>query len=217
MKKLLVTLIIVCILLTSAGCSNKESEMKIEALSTELSDAKTELKEVKAEFEEYKTKMQPYEQLSEKDIKIKEKEQAELLAQLEAQEKARKEKEAEEEAKRKAEEAKKLAEEAKGYETGTTYKQLARTPDDYIGKKVKFKGQVVQVIEGETEVQLRLAINSDYDQIALVSYDKSITSSRVLEDDTITIYGISSGLITYQSTMGGNITIPSIVVDRIDQ
>lgn len=44
--------------------------------------------------------------------------------------------------------AAKAAEEAQGYETGITYDQLARTPDDFKGKKVKFTGKVVQVIEG---------------------------------------------------------------------
>ena len=38
--------------------------------------------------------------------------------------------------------AAKAAEEAKGYETGITYDQLARTPDDFKGKKVKFYGKV---------------------------------------------------------------------------
>ena len=108
-------------------------------------------------------------------------------------------------------------EEARGYETGITYDQLARTPDDYIGKKVKFSGKVVQVIEGDDEVQIRLAVNKDYDQILFCAYDSSIVSSRVLEDDIITIYGISAGTISYQSTMGGKITIPSVLVEKIEQ
>lgn len=108
-------------------------------------------------------------------------------------------------------------EEARGYETGITYDQLARTPDDYIGKKVKFSGKVVQVIEGDDDVQIRLAVNKDYDQILFCAYDSSIVSSRVLEDDIITIYGISAGTISYQSTMGGKITIPSVLVEKIEQ
>lgn len=48
-------------------------------------------------------------------------------------------------------------------------------------------------------------------------YDKSIVKQRVLEDDMITIYGVSYGLFTYQSTMVGYITIPAVSVDKIDQ
>ncbi|WP_272875231.1 hypothetical protein [Bhargavaea massiliensis] len=64
------------------------------------------------------------------------------------------------EAKRKAEEEAK-----KGYDTGITYDQLARTPDDYIGKKVKFSGKVIQVMEGDGTTQIRFAVNEDYDTI----------------------------------------------------
>lgn len=104
-----------------------------------------------------------------------------------------------------------------GYETGITYDQLARTPDDYSGQKVKFSGKVIQVIEGDNEINLRIATDGNYDNIILAVYDPSIVSSRVLEDDTITIHGVSAGLYTYESTLGGNITVPSILVDRIDQ
>ena len=44
-----------------------------------------------------------------------------------------------------------------------------------------------------------------------------IVSSRVLEDDHITIYGTSASTITYKSTMGGNITVPAVIIEKIDQ
>lgn len=113
--------------------------------------------------------------------------------------------------------AAKAAEEAQGYETGITYDQLARTPDDFKGKKVKFTGKVVQVIEGSGSIQIRLAVNDNYDTILFGQYDSSIVGSRVLEDDHITIYGTSAGTISYQSTMGGTITIPGVSIEKIDQ
>ena len=113
--------------------------------------------------------------------------------------------------------AAKAAEEAQGYETGITYDQLARTPDDFKGKKVKFTGKVAQVIEGSGSIQIRLAVNDNYDTILFGQYDSSIVGSRVLEDDHITIYGTSAGTISYQSTMGGTITIPGVSIEKIDQ
>jgi membrane protein involved in colicin uptake len=77
------------------------------------------------------------------------------------------------------------------YNTGITYSQLARTPDKYKGKKVKFTGTVIQVMEGSGETQLRVAVNDNYDRILLVSYDSNITSTRVLEDDTVTLKGVN--------------------------
>ena len=72
-------------------------------------------------------------------------------------------------------------------------------------------------MEGNGEIQIRLAVGGDYDKIIYGVYDSSIVSSRVLEDDNITIMGLSAGLLTYQSTMGGEITIPSMLIEKIDQ
>jgi hypothetical protein len=113
--------------------------------------------------------------------------------------------------------AKEEAEKAKGYETGITYDQLARTPDKYKDKKVKFSGKVVQVMEGDDSIQIRLAVKGDYDKIIYGEYLKSIVSSRILEDDQITIYGTSVGTISYESTMGGTITIPGVYIEKIKQ
>lgn len=101
------------------------------------------------------------------------------------------------------------------YDTGITYNQLARTPNDYKGKKVKFTGKVIQVIEGKGEINLRIAVDNNYDTILLVAYKPSITPQRVLENDNVTIKGISQGIYTYDSTMGGKITVPLVFVDII--
>ncbi len=71
-------------------------------------------------------------------------------------------------------------------------------------------------MEGDGETQIRLAVDGNYDNIIYGAYDSSIVSSRVLEDDYITIMGVSGGLLTYTSTMGGDITIPSVLVQKID-
>ena len=154
--------------------------------------------------------------------------EAERIKAEEAERKAQEEKAAEE-AKRQAElekqqvaeEAARFEEEKKGYDTGITYDQLVRTPDEYIGKKVKFEGTVLQVIEGDNEVNLRVVVAGDsifydYEDIILVYYSPPIVSSRVLEDDRITFYGTSEGLYTYASTLGENKTVPLVSVDQID-
>lgn len=111
--------------------------------------------------------------------------------------------------------AKKAAEEAVAYDTGITYDQLARTPDDYKNKKVKFTGRVIQVMESDKETDLRIAVGDNYDTILFVGYDPSITSTRILENDYVTIKGKSVGIYTYKSTMGGQISIPGVWVDNI--
>lgn len=103
------------------------------------------------------------------------------------------------------------------YKTDITYDQIARTPDDYLLEKVKFSGKVIQVMEGDdTTNQLRVAIDDNYDTVMLVEYEKDILDSRILEDDYISMYGYSMGVITYESTLGGNITIPAMSANMIE-
>lgn len=120
-------------------------------------------------------------------------------------------------AKKKAEqEAKKAAEEKASYNTGITYKQLARTPEDYYGKKVKFTGTVLQVMEGGIETDLRIAINGDHDTVLFATYNTSISSVRILEDDNVTVYGIYTGIQNYQTVLGASRSIPGMSVDKIE-
>jgi hypothetical protein len=106
----------------------------------------------------------------------------------------------------------------KTYRTDVTYENLARTPDDYELENFTMTGKVLQVIEDDDSdtVEARVGINGDYDDVVLIEYDSSIMNgSRVLEDDKITFSGTSMGTTTYESTMGGDITIPSATVDKI--
>lgn len=103
------------------------------------------------------------------------------------------------------------------YKTGITYDQVARTPDDYEGKKMQFTGRVIQVIEGKSETQIRLAVDGNSDNIILVGFDPDILNgSRVLEDDLVTVSGTSVGTVSYKSTMGGKITIPAMAAKIIN-
>lgn len=197
---------------------NEELEEERRVIQEELDTLDIDFRTMEAEYGKYQEKMKPYEGLAEADAEAQRLEKERQIAE----ERERKEEEAArqkaEEEERKAEEAaQKEAEEKQGYETGITYDQLARTPDGYIGNLVKFSGKVVQVIEGDGYITIRFAVNDDYDTILLAEYDPSIVSSRILEDDYITIYGMSMGLYTYEATMGHSITVPSVLIDKIDQ
>lgn len=193
--------------LTASKEENEKLQNELTTLQSNYNILNDDYTQVKTKCDEYEEIIEPYKELSETEIELKTKEEKAELEKLNK----------EEEEKKAKEKAAKEAEEKKGYNTGITYEQLARNPDDYEGKKVKFTGEVIQVIEGDSSIQLRVAVNSQYNQILLVEYDSSIVKSRILEDDIITVYGVSCGLISYQSSMGGTITIPFILVDKIDQ
>ena len=163
-------------------------------------------KKVEAEYANYKEKMKPYENMQLAD---KEKKEAELKAE-------REKKEAEEKAKKEAEEKAKKEEEAKGYDTGITYDELARNPDNYKGKKVTFTGTVIQVIRGDGEDQFRIEVNNDYKKVIYVSYIPKSGENKILENDKVVIRGVSVGEISYTSTIGGKISIPGIEAHSIE-
>jgi len=220
--------IIVALLALWIGSAGGPSQEELGAVV----DANVELNEQVENFEttniEYESKIEELEakvKEAEPFFKLKEEEREQKEAEAKAAEEKRlaeekaKEEAARIEAEAKAAEEKRMAEEKekKGYETGITYDQLARTPDDYISEKVKFKGKVVQVMEGDGITQIRFAVNDDYDTILFGEFDSSIIDSRVLEDDVITIMGLSVGLFTYESTMGGEISIPGVSIEKIEQ
>lgn len=228
MKMKLVSTTGIAIMLSMSACSSGVPQQEYESVAAEALQFSQELETLKkqnttlesekdalntqveslsADFNTYKESMSAYEGLALAEAQAKQIE-AEAVAASKA---------AEEEAIAAAAAAQKEAEEKAGYETGIKYDQLARTPDDYVDKKIKFKGKVIQVLEGDDQVQIRLAVNSNYDTILYGTYLKDIVSSRVLEDDVITVYGTSTGLLSYQSTMGGTVTIPSTLIDKIDQ
>lgn len=100
------------------------------------------------------------------------------------------------------------------------YDDLARTPDDYIGTNVKFTGEVIQVLEDSSGTAYRINVTEgDYgiwDDTVLVYFENNSSSPRVLEDDIVTFYGMSSGLYTYESTIGASITVPLVYAEFID-
>lgn len=205
--------------LTKSNSLNDELQNEVDKLKSEVKNLVDSEKKTKNQLLKYQEKMKPYEGLAEEEALAKE---AELAAKREA-EKAEKEriaaeKKAAEEKAAEEEKARKEAELARGYETGITYEQLARTPDDYVGEKIKFFGKVIQVMEGSDVTVIRFAANDDYDSILYCEIEKNLTqNNRILEDDYITLSGVSYGLYSYQSTMGGEITIPAMIVDIIDR
>ncbi len=222
----------VCAFTGCADTSNYESQIatleserdmyadKAEDLEKTNRKYKTEVddyKNIEKEYESYKSAMAEYEGLAEAEAEARKIEAEKIIQESkEAEEKAIQEsKEAAEKASI-AERESREAEEALGYETGITYDQLARTPDDYKDKKIKFKGKVLQVLENDDYVHIRLAVDSNYDTILYCEYKSNIVTSRILEDDIITIYGTSYGLYSYEATSGATITIPAAIVDKIE-
>lgn len=96
------------------------------------------------------------------------------------------------------------------------YKELARNPNNYKNKKVKFTGEVIQVQEGWfNSVVLRVNVTKGeygfWEDTMWVDYTyKDENESKILEDDIINIYGEFKGQKTYTSVLGSNVSIPQV-------
>ena len=94
------------------------------------------------------------------------------------------------------------------YSSDYTYDQLARNPDTYKGQKVKIKGKVLQADVGDDICYARIAMNSDYNTVVFVTYDKDLLGYRLLDDDIVTVYGSDLGTYSYEAVSGASITLP---------
>lgn len=95
------------------------------------------------------------------------------------------------------------------------YDEMARNGDNHKGEKLQINGKVIQVIDSdEGTAHLRVATRDGYDDVYYIEIPASQWKThRLLEDDVITFYGNVYGLYSYDSTMGGKITVPAMTVN----
>ena len=105
-------------------------------------------------------------------------------------------------------------EEMKESALGLSYEDLFRYAENHRGKLVYYRGKVVQVMESRGDFQLRVNVTSGeygfWEDTVFLRYDDAPV--RILEDDVVAFVGIMNGTITYESVLGGEITIPDITV-----
>ena len=97
-----------------------------------------------------------------------------------------------------------------------SYDQLARNPDTYKNQKIKISGKVLQAEYDDDICYARIAMNNDYNTVVFVTYSGDLLNYRLLEDDKVTVYGISYGVYSYKAVSGATITIPWLNADMIE-
>lgn len=95
------------------------------------------------------------------------------------------------------------------------YEDVARNPDDWEGKKVAFRGKVIQTMQDGNGYTLRVNVTEGryglWDDTILVSYAAKSGEARILEDDIMTFYGTMKGMYSYKSVLGATITVPLLI------
>lgn len=100
-----------------------------------------------------------------------------------------------------------------------SYDDVARNPDNYDGEKVVISGTVIQVSEDALDLFSTNSVDfrvETTDGIWYVSYNRPEGESRILDGDYITCYGECDGVTTYISVLGGNVTVPKLIMKYHD-
>lgn len=107
-----------------------------------------------------------------------------------------------------------------------TFKTFFRNAETYDAETVYFKGEVVQALYDQpwggacgefdgTATILRVSVTySGYGFWKDPIYVVYLGSKRVIEDDVVEMVGQGAGITSYESTLGGTITVPSMVVRK---
>jgi cytoskeletal protein RodZ len=100
---------------------------------------------------------------------------------------------------------------------------MAKDPDSWIGRKVVVYGVVTQFDAATGPTTFRAATGpapvdsrSDYDQNTLVTAHDAGMVANIVENDVVTMYGVVSGAVTYDTQIGGKTTVPSLLVNIIE-
>lgn len=80
----------------------------------------------------------------------------------------------------------------------------------------KDSGKVLQAEYDDDICYARIAMNNNYDTVVFVTYSSDLLSYRLLEDDKVTVYGVSYGVYSYKAVSGATITIPWLNADMIE-
>ena len=201
--------LIVVIVVIIGATGNSESNSSTKNKSETKAETKTETKTESVAAKKERLKKEADEKAEAERVwkEAADKAQAEKAAK-EAAEKAEAEKQAAEKA------AKEAADRDPNSYQALPYEEMARNGNNHKAEKLQITGTVIQVTDSsDGGATLRVATNGKYDGIYMVQISKNEWQShRLLENDVITFYGYVYGLYSYKSVMGGQITIPALIV-----
>ena len=89
--------------------------------------------------------------------------------------------------------------------------------DGSVKGKIEFEGKVIQVFDAENDsMYLRVELNSNKDEIVLVTCKKDILNDWEIDDKIITVYGSTSVCkFTYEAKIG-TVTLPWVPAESIE-
>ena len=94
------------------------------------------------------------------------------------------------------------------------YREFFRYAEQYKGRPVYFKGEVIQVMDECYRVAVEeTSYGWDYDSVI---YTCGSSDVRILEDDVVQIYGFGDGIQRYRTVFNATVEIPRVKSVRIE-
>ncbi|WHU45088.1 DUF2510 domain-containing protein [Gordonia sp. L191] len=100
---------------------------------------------------------------------------------------------------------------------------IAKNPDSHVGELYVVYGRVVQADSGTGQSTIRINTNGeqveqyDYDINTVVTEGDPGRFNEIVEDDLVQMWVEVDGSTTYDTTMGGSITAPSVTAHMIER
>lgn len=92
-----------------------------------------------------------------------------------------------------------------------TYDDIARYPNNYQYQIIKINGRIMQIMYDFIQPGMDgYLLSTNYGDIVLCGAFTNTSEPRILENDFITLYGISAGLDTYITVNNVEETVPSM-------
>lgn len=87
------------------------------------------------------------------------------------------------------------------------FNNLSKNTDEYLYKKISYSGKVLQIMEYDGTLYIRLAVDANPDNLVYIMYDGT---ESLKKGDSIRIWGEVQGTYIYSSEENEKITLPLI-------
>lgn len=95
------------------------------------------------------------------------------------------------------------------------FSSLAGDPDSYSGEKINVSGEIFQVIYEVDSYYVLISMDTDEENV-MIRIDPSVVDYEPAEGDTIIVYGVGQGEVSYENLSGETIYKPLIDAKYIE-
>ena len=103
------------------------------------------------------------------------------------------------------------------YALVSDYDEYVRNSVLHTGDKIRFSGTITQVIDDENSAIYYIALDQRAEDVFYVRdwQEAGADGDKFLKGDTVTVLGVSNGLIQYEGARGESLTLPYATAEKV--